>query len=211
MHHQARKLSALAKIRFIHIIFKKNIPFCDFWKFHSNNGVKNEYNNMKFSEEKFIEVLENNQGIVRKVANSYCKNASDRDDLIQEITIQLWKSWKNYNPEFKISTWIYKIALNVAISFFRRTYRQRSIQQTVNDESVFIDVPEDTEVSENIKILYHYISELDELNKALILLYLDKYGHEEIAATLGISKTNVATKISRIKNQLKEKFNTKGN
>ncbi len=166
---------------------------------------------MQLNEEKFIEVLENNQGIVRKVANSYCKNASDRDDLIQEITIQLWKSWKKYNPEFKTSTWIYKISLNVAISFFRRTYRHRSTHQSVYEETVFIDVAEDTEVSDNIKILYQYISELDELNKAMILLYLDKYGHEEIAATLGISKTNVATKISRIKNQLKEKFNTKGN
>lgn len=168
-------------------------------------------NNMQLSEEKFIEVLEKNHGIVRKVANSYCKNASDRDDLIQEITIQLWKSWRKYNPEFKLSTWIYKISLNVAISFFRRTYRQRSNHQLVNEESTFMDVTEDTEVSENIKILYEFIAELDELNKALILLYLDKYGHEEIAATLGISKTNVATKISRIKNQLKEKFNTKGN
>lgn len=166
---------------------------------------------MQKSENIFIEILEANQGIIRKVANSYCKNVSDRDDLIQEITIQLWRSWDNYKPEFKVSTWIYKIALNVAISFFRRTYRQRTLHQSVNEEHVFIDAAEDTEVRENITILYQYISELDALNKALILLYLDKYAHEEIAATLGISKTNVATKISRIKNQLKEKFSTKKN
>ena len=166
---------------------------------------------MQLGEDKFIEVLQNNQGIVRKVANTYCKNTTDRDDLIQEITIQLWKSWNRYNSQFKVSTWIYKISLNVAISFYRRTYRRNSIHQSVNDDSKFAEITEDTNLSENIKSLYHHISQLDEFNKALILLYLDKYDHEEIASTLGISKTNVATKISRIKQQLKQKFNFKKN
>ncbi|MDN5203401.1 sigma-70 family RNA polymerase sigma factor [Fulvivirgaceae bacterium BMA10] len=164
---------------------------------------------MHLSEERFIEVLQDNQGIIRKVANSYCKNVEDRDDLIQEITIHLWKSWNRYNDQFKLSTWMYKIALNVAISFYRKTYRRNTLRETIQQESVFVDGGEDDDSSENVRMLYHYISQLDELNKALILLYLDKYSHEEIASTLGISKTNVATKISRIKQHLKKKFQEK--
>ena len=164
---------------------------------------------MHLSEERFIEVLKDHQGIIRKVANAYCKNTGDRADLIQEITIHLWKSWNKYNNTFKISTWIYRISLNVAISFYRKTYRRNSLHQSIREEPFFIDDAEDVAMSENIKSLYSYISELDTLNKALILLYLDKYSYEEIASTLGISKTNVATKISRIKQHLKKKFNQK--
>ncbi|NOR75955.1 MAG: sigma-70 family RNA polymerase sigma factor [Draconibacterium sp.] len=164
---------------------------------------------MQSDEEKFINVLQDNQGIVRKVANSYCKKIVDRDDLIQEITIQLWKSWSRYDPKFKLSTWIYRISLNVAISFYRKTYRQNTTHQSINEETTAYINDTNSDSSENIKELYLYISQLGELNKAMILLYLDKYSHEEIAFTLGISKTNVATKISRIKIQLKQKFNQK--
>ncbi len=164
---------------------------------------------MNLSEEKFIVVLEKNQGIIRKITNSYCKNIEDRDDLIQEITIHLWKSWSKYNDKYKLSTWVYTIALNVAISFYRKTYRRNSLNQAIHEETVFVDTEEYNSLSEDIKELYHYISELDALNKALILLYLDQYSYEEIASTLGVSKTNVSTKLSRIKKQLKKKFNLK--
>ncbi|OQX99518.1 MAG: RNA polymerase subunit sigma-70 [Bacteroidetes bacterium 4572_117] len=154
----------------------------------------------------FLSMLANNKGIIYKVANSYCKNVEDRNDLIQEITINLWKSWSKYNDKFKVSTWMYKIALNVAISFYRKTYQRDSFNLENYKEFIFIDEGEDIELSDNIKQLYYYIAKLDELNKALILLYLDQYSYEDIASTLGISKTNVATKISRIKNQLKKNF-----
>lgn len=162
---------------------------------------------LKKENEQFLNVLENYKGILYKVANSYCKNISDRDDLIQEITIHLWNSWSKYDDKFKLSTWIYKISLNIAISFYRKTYRRNTINQDIPEENIFIDDSVDSNLSENIKQLYHYISQLNELNKALILLYLDQYEYEEIASTLGISKTNVASKISRIKEQLKKKFN----
>jgi RNA polymerase sigma factor (sigma-70 family) len=159
------------------------------------------------NKEDFIIALQTNQGIIRKVANSYCKNVSDRDDLIQEITIHLWKSWNKYNGEFKLSTWIYRISLNVAISFYRKNYKKNSLHDSIQEENVFLDDGEDIDLKDNIKALYHFISELDELNKALMLLYLDNYAYEEIAETLGISKTNVATKISRIKDHLTSRFN----
>ena len=163
--------------------------------------------NSKKNREQFLSVIEKNAGIIRKVANSYCKNIGDRDDLIQEITIQLWKSWNNYDDKYKLSTWMYRISLNVAISFYRKMYRKNSLNQALNEETVFIDYGEDIALSENIKQLYYYIYKLDEFNKALILLYLEQYSYEEIASTLGISRTNVSTKISRIKKHLKKEFN----
>ena len=163
---------------------------------------------MKLNEENFLKVLKENQGIVLKIVNSYCKNTEDRNDLIQEITIQLWKSWKNYNDDYKISTWMYRIALNIAISFYRKTSRKETLIHPLKEGSVFIYNNEGVDLSENIKQLYHFISKLNDLNKALILLYLDQYNYEEIASVLGISKTNVSTKISRIKRYLKKEFNT---
>ncbi|MDL5513926.1 sigma-70 family RNA polymerase sigma factor [Arenibacter sp. M-2] len=82
---------------------------------------------MKLNEENFLKILNGNQGIVLKIVNSYCKDMEDRNDLIQEITLQLWKSWKNYNDEYKISTWMYRVALNVAISFYRKTSRKKTL------------------------------------------------------------------------------------
>lgn len=94
---------------------------------------------MNLSKEEFIVVLKNNQGIIQKITNSYCKNIEDRDDLIQEITIHLWKSWSKYNNQYKLSTWIYTIALNVAISFYRKTYRRNSLNQAIQEETVLVD------------------------------------------------------------------------
>lgn len=164
---------------------------------------------MKLNEKNFLEILKENQGIVLKIVNSYCKDIEDRNDLIQEITIQLWKSYKNYNVDYKISTWMYRIAINVAISFYRKTSRKENLIQPLNEESIFISDNENIDSSENIKQLYHFISKFNALNKALILLYLDQYSYEEIASVLGISKTNVSTKISRIKKHLKKEFNLK--
>lgn len=162
---------------------------------------------MLLNEETFTKILRSNKGILYKVANSYCKNINDREDLIQEIIIQLWKAWPKYDDTYKVSTWMYRIALNVAISFYRKSNYQRNKYDTFNENLVSTVHKESSDSTENIEQLYHFIAQLSELNKALILLYLEKYSYEEIGTTLGISTTNVATKISRIKKQLKEKFN----
>lgn len=160
---------------------------------------------MASDEEVFIEILNSHYGIVRKVANAYSKTMEDRDDLIQEMTLQLWRSWPNYNPKFKVSTWMYRICLNVGISFYRKYRNGHVVHGIINENHLTSESPKETD--DNIRRLYEYIAELNELNKALILLYLDKHNHEEIADTLGISKTNVSTKIGRIKKELKKRFN----
>jgi RNA polymerase sigma-70 factor (ECF subfamily) len=164
---------------------------------------------MKLNEADFMQLLSDHQGIIRKVAYAYCDHPEDRNDLIQEITIQLWQSMRKYNAEFKLSTWIYRISLNVAISFYRKNNKRSTHSQPLHEETLVWTNEEEVILSENIRRMYMYISKLSELNRALILLYLDEYDQEEIASTLGLSRSNVATKISRIKQQLRKEFNLK--
>lgn len=155
----------------------------------------------------FLSIIQSNKGIIYKVTNMYCKNVEDRQDLSQEIIIQLWKSFDNYDDKFKHSTWIYRISLNVAISFYRKENSRRKIANPlINGIIDFSDdiFNEDTEM--DLKILQQLISQLKDLDKALMLLYLEEKSHKEIAQIIGISETNVATKINRIKNNFKENF-----
>lgn len=155
----------------------------------------------------FLSVIQSNKGILYKIANMYCKNVDDRQDLVQEIIIQLWKSFDKYDDNFKHSTWIYRISLNVAISFYRKENSRRKIANPLTDGIINFsddDCCEDTET--DLRILQQMISELKDLDKALMLLYLEEKSQKEIAQIIGISETNVATKINRIKKKFKEKF-----
>jgi RNA polymerase sigma factor (sigma-70 family) len=158
-------------------------------------------------KEKFISVIKDNQNLIYKICYSYCSNAENRKDLQQEILIQLWNSFSKYDGRVKLSTWIYRIALNTAISFYRNDSKHSdkkvSIDALIISLSNFEYVPEQ---DENITMLYQFIEKLNEMDKALILLYLDDNKQKDIAEVLGISETNVATKISRIKKILKEQF-----
>lgn len=155
----------------------------------------------------FLSVVQSNKGIIYKVANSYCKNVEDRKDLVQEIIIQLWKSFDDYDDNFKHSTWMYRISLNVAISFYRKENSRKKISNPLTDGSINFpdnDVFEDKE--NDLATLQQMISQLKDLDKALMLLYLEERSHKEISQIIGISETNVATKINRIKNNLKQNF-----
>ena len=157
----------------------------------------------------FLSVIETNKGIIYKIANSYCKDLEDRKDLFQEIVSQLWKSFDNYDNQYRYSTWIYRVALNVAISFYRKENRRKVLSSPLS-EGVFslIDFNESNEMESNLRLLQQFIQELKDLDKALMLLYLEEKSHREIAEIIGISETNVATKIGRIKLLLKQKFST---
>lgn len=152
----------------------------------------------------FISIIESHKGIIYKIAKLYCKTYEDRKDLVQEITFQLWKSFDNYDSQYKHSTWIYRISLNVAISF----YRKNKNFTFPLDESFFNIQEEepDTYKADHMQLLHTFIAELKPLDRALMLLYLEEKSHKEIAEILGVSQTNVATKISRIKILLKQKF-----
>lgn len=156
----------------------------------------------------FLSVIQSHKGILYKIANSYCKNIEDRKDLVQEVIVQLWKSFDNYDESFKYSTWIYRISLNVAISFYRKENSRSKLSNSLNESIINFQEADDFEDKESdLCLLQQMILELKDLDKALMLLYLEEKSHKEIAQIIGISETNVATKINRIKNNLKQKFN----
>ncbi len=158
-------------------------------------------------KETFIRVIKDNQNLIYKICYSYCQNPENRKDLQQEILMQLWNSFSKFDGRVKMSTWIYRIALNTAISYYRKDWKHTN--KTIRLDASVIALThfeEDAELEDQIVMLYRVIEGLNELDKALILLYLDDNSYKEIADILGISETNVATKISRIKKNLKEKI-----
>jgi len=155
--------------------------------------------------EQFHNLVESHRGILYKVGRSYCSNPDDRDDLIQEIIVQLWRSFPTYDANKSFSTWMYRIALNVAISSLR-TERVRSKHIISADDRVLESVAAEAELSETTVVLYQMIERMEPLNRALMLLFLDGFSHREISDVLAISETNVSTKISRLKTAIKQEF-----
>ncbi len=167
---------------------------------------------MQNNKEEFIKRIDEHKLIIYKICNSYCKNQYDRDDLAQEITYQLWKSFNHFNGAVKFSTWMYRVALNVAITFYRKTKTGEAIIKLAEPDTEIEDSKEDTaDLEKNIYTLQQFLNELKELDKALMILYLEEKAYSEIAEILGITETNVATRISRVKDKLKQKFLTLNN
>lgn len=160
----------------------------------------------KKEQEELLQKISDNQGIIFKICNSYCSNKNDREDLAQEILYQLLKSYHSFNSKHKFSTWLYRVALNVAISFYRKTKTENVIKLVDRHEDKEDNTGSSTKLENDIITLRHFISELKELDKALMLLYLESKSYKEISEILGITETNVATKISRIKDTLKHNF-----
>ena len=160
---------------------------------------------INLEKDKFISVIRENQNLIFKICYSYCTNPENRKDLQQEILIQLWRSFSKFDGRVKISTWIYKVALNTAIFYYRNDSKHTS-KRVPLDVSIIALSNSDSEMDENVVMLYKFIERLHDLDKALILLYLDDHKHKDIAEILGLSETNVATKISRIKKTLREQF-----
>ena len=160
----------------------------------------------------FLQLIQENKRIIFKICNSYCHNKDDREDLAQEIIYQLWKSGNSFNADHKFSTWMYRIALNTAISFYRKEKKSGSLVSFTGDQIEIEDKDDCTDnVEDNINLLQQFINELKELDRALMILYLEEKSYNEIAEILGITETNVATKISRTKEKLKQKFLTANN
>jgi RNA polymerase sigma factor (sigma-70 family) len=154
----------------------------------------------------FKNIIQQHKGIFYKVARAYCQNEDDRQDLIQEMMIQVWQSRHRYNNQFKISTWLYRISLNVAISFYRKNTTRANKHTMLNEQAQQIPTEDKTADERQLSLLEKFISELKEIDKALMVLYLEDKSHAEIAEILGMSISNVGTKIGRIKDKLKTRF-----
>ena len=155
--------------------------------------------------DRFLSLLEEHKRMLYKVAATYSRNPADREDLAQEIVVQLWRSFPRYDERYRFSTWMYRVALNVAISFYRReTRRSRTV---VPAEDAVLEIAslasEPTEMDDDIRLLLQLIEQLDELDRAVMILYLDGNRQSMIGEILGITETNVSTKINRIKQRLR--------
>lgn len=156
--------------------------------------------------DKFHQIIEQHKGILFKIAKTYCQNEEDRQDLLQEMMIQVWKSLPKYNNTFAITTWLYRICLNVAISSYRKSATRQHLNIPLVEEFTSIRNEERNEKKEQLSLLEKFISELNDLDKALILLYFEDKSHTEISVIMGLSVSNVGTKLGRIKEKLKKKF-----
>lgn len=152
------------------------------------------------------ELLRRNAGLIHRIAYAYCRDASDREDVAQEIAVELWRSRERYDARFKESTWVYRIALNVAISFRRRERRHREGRVSIEEPGLGVAAAAAIEPSADVQLLLRCIEELGALEKALVLLHLDGLDHGAIADVLGISVSNVGTKLGRIKARLRVAF-----
>ncbi len=152
-------------------------------------------------EKDFIKMIQQHERIIYKIASFYASNTQPLNDLYQEVVLNLWKSFPNFRNESLLSTWVYKVALNTCIGFLRRK------QGKPHYVEIPWDFPSETTSDEHIKELYALIDKLGKLEKALILLYLEDKSQKEMAEITGLSVTNVATKLSRIKEKLKNMSN----
>lgn len=160
------------------------------------------------AREGFQALLQAHRGIVAKVAGTYAWHPDDRDDLMQEIATQLWRAWPGYDPQRPAATWMYRIALNVAISQLRGRTRTPPLQGAAGDrlDTLADPAPHDPDKAQQVERLYRFIHALPPLDRALMLLHLDECPQREIAEVLGLSVTNVATKIGRLKARLRNEL-----
>lgn len=153
-------------------------------------------------KEEFVELIRQHQGIIFKVSRMYCNERICRDDLFQDILLQLWRSFPSYDRKRKFSSWMYSVALNTAISQLRKDSRRKI--ESIQEVPLAITDCDDNEAYERTKFLYEAINRLSKAEKSIMLLYLDECTYEEIAEIIGITVSNVGVKINRIKKKLKE-------
>lgn len=165
---------------------------------------------MKSKETEFTRLIEENQGIVHKVCRIYTDSLEAHEDLFQEIVLQLWKSFDSFKGDSKFSTWMYRVGLNTAITLIRK--KNRTIATSSIDSQPYFDVKAseiDEEQEEKLRLLYASIKKLNDVERALVLLYLEDLPYKEISQTLGISEVNARVKMSRAKDKLRDLMNAK--
>lgn len=161
-------------------------------------------------EKEFLQIITENQGIIHKVCSIYCDMEEDRRDLFQEILVQLWKSYPSFRYESKFSTWMYRVALNTAITSFKKDKRQPDKSGISYENLQLAEELYDTRTEEQIRVLNQAVSQLTGIEKSIILLFLEDKKYEEIAEITGITQNYVRVKMNRIKKKLKLLMNTEG-
>ena len=157
--------------------------------------------NTKTIESEFLSRIGRHQGILHKICFVYSNSRADRDDLYQEIVLQLWKYYSSFKGESEFSTWMYKVALNTAISL---TQKPSLFTYSTDEKEIALDTEHSMDLNEEIQVLYKAISQLRKVEKAIVLLWLEERSYEEIADTIGITVKSVSVKLVRVKAKLAE-------
>ena len=156
------------------------------------------------TQEEFVTQVQTNQGIIKKICRLYCQTEPDQEDLFQEIVVQLWKGLPKFEGQSKFTTWMYRVALNTAISDFRKKKRGLHFSDA---EVALLDVknePQDIGKEEQLSALYTSINQLPEIDKAVVMLYVENKSYEEMEDILGINTNNLKVKMHRIKDKLRQ-------
>ena len=161
----------------------------------------------KIDEKKFVDLVDKHQNLVHKICKLYTNSVAEHKDLFQEITIQLWKAYPKFRGDSKLSTWMYRIGLNTAITLYRKSKRTIKTQDFDSVLHRIAATDYDATEEEQLKIMYKAIHQLSDIDKALIFLYLEDKNYAEISETLGISEVNARVKMNRIKTRLKKILN----
>ena len=152
----------------------------------------------------FLGLISKHQHLIRKVAAIYYKKQEDQEDAFQEILLSLWKAYPTFEGRSKLSTWIYRVALNTVLGGFRKASNKVYHNQSdINISEEILD-NEEKDLSEEISVLYQAIEQLSDIEKAIIMLYMEERNYDDIADILGMTRTNVGVKINRIKKKLKK-------
>jgi RNA polymerase sigma-70 factor (ECF subfamily) len=186
------------------IIFDRDVKIllkCSFSAIFATNVSETKKMKQRQDKKAFSELIQKNQRIIHKITLIYANSAVDREDLFQEICLQLWLSYPNFREEAKFSTWMYRVALNTAISNIRKSKNSFSFEPLRETDRI---PDESSDEKEHVKLLYSAISKLNRIDKAIILLWLEDKNYEEIATIMGTTKTNVSVKLVRIKRKLEE-------
>jgi RNA polymerase sigma factor (sigma-70 family) len=155
----------------------------------------------------FIDYLESCKKLIAKVARVYSHDSEEQKDLMQDIALQLWKAFPNYDNTYAVSTWTYRIALNTSISHLRKATTRSALQTKKYSEGELLEVQADT-TDENLEQLYRAIEQLKPVDKAIVVLQLEGCSNKEIAEVMGLSSSNISTRKLRIKEELKTYFTT---
>ena len=155
-------------------------------------------------EHRFVKLLEANQNIVHKICRLYTNDKDAHDDLFQEITIQLWRAFPKFRGDSKFSTWMYRVALNTAITLYRKSKRQIDTQDFESLSFKIKSEEYDDTTEQQLKLMYDAVKKLNDIDKALVFLYLEDKSYREISLTLGISEVNARVKMNRAKDKLRK-------
>lgn len=155
-------------------------------------------------EEMFVQIVKENEGILYRISRAYTNDEDDQKDLYQEIVYQLWKGFDGFRGEAKVSTWIYRIALNTAL--FHSKKAKRKGQRIALEGLNLTQEHYDPVLEERLALLYKHVQSLNDIDKGIILLFLEGKKHEEIASITGFSTTNVGSRIARIKEKLRSRI-----